>query len=185
MRAASSLTNRVFLACTLLAMLPLGVAFYFVNERASTEAEAELRRGLVEAGTLVDQLGATRTDHFTRLARVVADLPKLKAAVETGDAPTVQPLADQYRAEVNADLLVLTRRTGAVLGAAGAETAAVRAAVPDVRSAEEISTFRPHNRGVLQVVSVPILLEGTLPDILGRLTVGFFSTTDSRRSSRG
>ena len=30
--------------------------------------------GLIEAGTLVDQYGATRIDHFTRLARVVAEI---------------------------------------------------------------------------------------------------------------
>jgi signal transduction histidine kinase len=174
MRAASSLTNRIFIACMLLAMLSLGFAFYFVNARASTEVEAELRRGLVDAGRLVDQHRATRTDYFTRLARVVADLPKLKAAVETGDAPTVQPLADQYRSEINADLLVLTGRRGAVLGSAGAEANAVPAALQDVRSADEISTFTSHDRGVLQLVSVPILLEGDIPEILGRLTVGFF-----------
>jgi len=174
MRAASSLTNRVFLACTLLAMLSLGFAFYFVDERASSEAEADLRRGLVEAGTLVDQYGATRTDHFTRLARVVADLPKLKAAVETGDPPTVQPLADEYRAEMNADLLVLTGRSGAMLGAAGADAATIAAAAQDPQSTQERSTFTPHGRGVLQLVSVPVLLEGVLPDILGRLTVGVF-----------
>jgi signal transduction histidine kinase len=174
MRAATSLTNRVFLACTLLAMLSLGFAFYFVNERASIEAEADLRRGLLEAGTLVDQYGATRIDHFTRLARVVADLPKLKAAVETGDPPTVQPLAEEYRTEVAADLLVLTGRNGAVLGAAGADAATIEAASYDARSVEEISTFTPHGRGVLQLVSVPVMLEGEVPDILGRLTVGVF-----------
>src|SRR5688572_30442605 len=117
----SSLTNRVFLACTSLAMLSLGFAFYFVNERASAAAEDELRRGLVEAGSLVDQHAATRTDHYIRLTRVVADLPKLKAAVETGDPPTVQPLADEYRGEVNADLLILTGRNGQLLGSAGTE----------------------------------------------------------------
>mgnify|MGYP001570689353 CR=1 FL=1 len=137
MRAAS-LTNRVFLACTLLAMLSIGFAFYFVNARASSEVEADLRSGLVEAGTLVDQYGATRTDHFTRLARVVADLPKLKAAVETGDPPTVQPLADEYRVEVDADLLVLTGRRGAVLGATGADAALIAADAQDPQSLEEI-----------------------------------------------
>src|SRR5688572_17192414 len=146
MRVASSLTNRVFLACTLLAMLSLGFAFYFVNERASTEAEADLRRGIVEAGTLVDQYGATRIDHFTRLARVVADLPKLKAAVETGDPPTVQPLADEYRDEVAADLLVLTGRDGAVLGADGGDAATI-AAVAGPESEEEVTVFAPHHRG--------------------------------------
>jgi signal transduction histidine kinase len=174
MRAVSSLTNRVFLACTLLASLSLGFAFFFVNERASSEAEADLRRGLLEAGRLVDQYGATRVDHFIRLARVVADLPKLKAAVETGDPPTVQPLADQYRAEVAADLLVLTGRRGALLGAAGADDATIAAAVEGTSSLDEISTFAPHARGVLQLVSVPILLEGEVPDLLGRLTVGVF-----------
>ena len=179
MRIASSLTNRIFLACTLLATLSLGFAFYFVNERASAAAEAELRRGLVEAGSLVDQYGATRTDQFTRLARVVADLPKLKAAVETGDPPTVQPLADEYREEINADLLLLTGRGGRVLGSAGADAVTIPA-LDDVHPTEEMSTVMPHGRGVLQLVSVPILLEGALPEILGRLTVGFF--LDDRRA---
>ena len=185
MPAATSLTNRVFLACTLLAMLSLGFAFYFVNERASTEAEADLRRGLVEAGTLVDQYGATRIDHFTRLARVVADLPKLKAAVETGDPPTVQPLADEYRTEVGADLLVLTGREGAVLGAAGADQATISAARYDAQSPQEISTFTPHERGLLQLVSVPVLLEGDVPEILGRLTVGVFLDDRVAREVKG
>jgi signal transduction histidine kinase len=174
MRIASSLTNRVFLACTLLAILSIGFAFYFVDERASSEAEVDLRQGLIEAGTLLDQYGATRTDHFTRLARVVADLPKLKAAVDTGDPPTVQPLAEEYRAEMDADLLVLTGRRGAVLGATGADAATLAAAEQDPRSLEQFSTFAPHRRGVLQLVSVPILLDGQIPDILGRLTVGVF-----------
>jgi signal transduction histidine kinase len=174
MRIASSLTNRVFLACTLLATLSLGFALYVVDERASAAAEAELRRGLAEAGRLVDEHGARRTDHFMRLARVVADLPKLKAAVETGDPPTVQPLADEYRSEINADLLILTGDGGAVLGLTGADAADIRAALGDVPPTEEVSTFRPHARGVLQLVSVPILLEGDVPDILGRLTVGVF-----------
>ena len=44
MPITSSLTNRIFFACMLLAMLSLGFAFYFVNARTTTEAEAELRR---------------------------------------------------------------------------------------------------------------------------------------------
>jgi len=158
-------------------MLSLGFAFYFVNERAAAAAEDELRRGLVEAGTLVDQHAATRTDHYARLTRVVADLPKLKAAVETADAPTVQPLADEYREEVNADLLVLTGRDGQVLGSAGADAGEIPGLLLDVvpvQSVDEVSTFLPSGRGVLQLVSAPILLDGPVPDILGRLTVGFF-----------
>ena len=176
MPLTSSLTNRIFVACTLLATLSLGFAFYFVNARATSEAEAELRRGLNEAGKLVDQNRVGLTDTFTRLARLVADLPKLKAAVETGDAPTVQPLADEYRDQVKADVLVLTGRHGALLGqsGAGAEELTVPAALKDTESVEEISTFMPHSRGIVQVVSVPIFIERDTPDVLGRLTVGFF-----------
>src|SRR2546423_4949782 len=159
MPATSSLTNRIFFACTLLAMLSLGFAFYFVNARAMNEAEAELRRGLVETGILVEQNRVGLTDTFTRLARLVADLPKLKAAVETSDPPTVQPLADEYRDQVKADILVLTGRRGQLLGTsgAGAGELTVPAALKDTDSVDEISTFAPHSRGVLQVVSVPIL----------------------------
>ena len=155
-------------------MLSLGFAFYFVNERASTAAENELRRGLEEAGTLVDQHAATRTDHYTRLTRVVADLPKLKAAVETGDAPTVQPLADEYREEGgrrSSDPDRPERRGARRRGPERGRHPGALAESP-LESEDEISAFLPHRRGLLQVVSAPIFLEGPGPDILGRLTVG-------------
>jgi signal transduction histidine kinase len=176
MPPTSSLSNRIFIACALVATLSLGFAFYFVNARATREAEAELRRGLDEAGILVEQNRVGVTDTFTRLARLVADLPKLKAAVETGDPPTVQPLADEYREQVKADILLLAGKRGELLGKSGdgADELTVPAALKDVESTDEISTFAPHSRGVLQVVGVPIFIEGDPPDVLGRLTVGFF-----------
>ena len=175
MRAASSLTNRVFLACTLLAMLSLGFAFYFVNERASAEAEADLRRGLVEAGTLVDQYGATRIDHFHaagarrrrpaqaeggRRDRRSADRPAARRRVpdRSGRRPA---RADRPRRRACSEPRAPTTRRSR------------RGGTTRNRS-EEISTFTPHERGVLQMVSVPILLEGERPEILGRLTVGVF-----------
>ena len=53
MRVASSLTNRIFIASTLLAVLALGFALYFVNARVSGEAEADLRRSVRETATLI------------------------------------------------------------------------------------------------------------------------------------
>jgi signal transduction histidine kinase len=63
-----------------------------------------------------------------------------------------------------------------LLGAAGAGAEELRlpSALRDPESLDEISTFVPHSRGVLQMVSVPIVLAGEPPDVLGRLTVGFF-----------
>lgn len=175
MRVTSSLTNRIFLACTLLATLPLGVAFYLVNERAATEVEAELRRNLAETGVLVDERWATLTGTYTTFARLIADLPKLKAAVETGDPPTVQPLADEYRRQIGADVLVLTAPGGRVLAASGAGAADLPAPPESGPPDEERSTFLAHPRGLLQVVSVPmVVLTGEPIQVLGRLAVGFF-----------
>jgi signal transduction histidine kinase len=180
-RALSSLTNRIFVALILLATLSLGFAFLFANRRASEEAEAELARGLVEAATLVDQHRTTLTFTFTRMAHLVADLPKLKAAVETGDPPTVQPLADDYVARIDADLLVVQDERGRVLAESGVRLPREFVTPPDpvatsgtAPSAADASTFLPHARGVLQIVSVPILPASPEPvGVLGRLTVGF------------
>ena len=178
MWTTSSLSNRIFLACTLLASLALGFAFSFVNANATREAEADLHRGLQEAAALADQHRASAlTDTFMRLARLVADLPKLKAAVETGDPPTVQPLVADYRHQLNADLVVLCGRQGDVLGAIGAEGTSL----PDLgrpASGSEYTMFAPHSRGLLQIVSVPIQVGTDPAELLGRLTVGFFLDHD-------
>ena len=185
MSVVSSLTNRIFLACTVVAALSLGFAFWFVNNRASREAEEELRRGLSEAGQLVDEHRATLTDTFTRLARLIGDLPKLKAAVETGDPPTVQPLADEYATDMKADVLVLTSPQGTVLGTVGETVADLPRVIAGADALDEVSTFVPHGRGLLHVVSVPLLLEGELPAVLGRLTAGFLLDDELAHQFKG
>jgi len=175
MWAASSLSNRIFLACTLLATLSLGFAFSFVNANATKQAEADLHLELQDAVILADQYrNTTLTDTVTRLARLVADLPRLKATVGTADGPTVQPVADYYRTEMNADLLVLCGADGTVLGSSAADNTTV----PDVgrrADSREYSLFLPHPRGLLQIVSVPIVvINQERTEVLGRLTAGFF-----------
>jgi signal transduction histidine kinase len=174
-RAASSLTNRIFVASTVLATLSLGAVFTFVDARVSAQAEAELRRNLGDAATLVAQHRATLTDTFTRMARMVADLPILKAAVVTRHAPTVQPIADEYFGIVRSDLLVVTGPDGAVLAESGTHVADPAITPAGMAPTEEVSAFIRHPRGVLQIITVPILVRlGPETDVLGRLTVGFF-----------
>jgi signal transduction histidine kinase len=171
MRPLSSLTNRIFLACSLLAIVALGFASYFVNARVTSEADAELRRGLQEAVRLVDQHRATLIDTYTRFARLIADLPRFKATVDTGDAATIQPIAGEYRQQVNAALVVVRNREGRVLGADGVHRAEdLPAAGP--MDTTELSFIWPHERGLLQIVSVPIFVGLDNPDVFGRLSVG-------------
>ena len=176
MRLLSSLTNRIFLASAALAILCIGAAVYFVNVRVTRQAEAELVRGLEEAGRVVEQHRTTLAETFTLVARLVADLPRLKAAVETGDPPTVGPLAVDYQSRVKSDLFVVTNRAGAVLAAVGpAGQAAAGGGLPvsSALAGMETTSFRAHPKGVLQVVTVPISIGAHPPEILGTLSLGF------------
>ena len=174
----SSLTNRIFLASALLAVLSIGVAVYFVSDTTTRSAEAELHRGLRDAGELVDQQCATLVRTFTVMARLVADDPRLKAAVDTGDPPTVQPLARDYQEQLKAALLVLTSRNGALLAEAGDLDVATEAigAMPEIQHAlagHEANGFWPRADGVIQVITVPITIGLDRPEIMGTLTFGF------------
>src|SRR5206468_8854964 len=127
-------------------------------------------------GTLVDNLRTTRTETFTLMARLLADLPKLKAAVETNDPLTVQGVAEDYARQLKVNLLLITNKTGAVLATVGASAraATIVAAQPPVRGAlvgREGVSLLPQSDGILQVVTVPMTIDLTRPELLGTLSV--------------
>jgi signal transduction histidine kinase len=178
-RILSSLTNRIFLAAALLVILATGMTAAFVNSRVTAQAEWDLQRELIESGAVVGRQGEALVENFSVLARLIADLPKLKAAVATGDPPTVQPLAVEYQQMLSgSSLVVVTDGDARILAVAGPlaldrETAS---ALPSIRVALDgtrSSSFRPHPQGVLQVLSVPITVGGEPASIAGSLSVGF------------
>ena len=172
-----SLTNRIFFGSALLAVGAIAIAIYNVNVAVTRQAEDELRRGLDEAGTIIEEYRHVLVDHFTREARLIADLPLLKAAVDTNDPNTVQGVAEKYQRELSADLLSVTGRDGRMLAqitSANASTGSF-ASQPGVKAAtlgRESSSFLPHPGGILQVVTVPIWIDPQHPEILGTLSVG-------------
>ncbi|MGH9328929.1 MAG: ATP-binding protein [Vicinamibacterales bacterium] len=176
-----SLSNRIFVAGALLAVAPLGVAIWSVTAAVTGQAEQELRRGLEEAATLVDENRATLFDHFVREARLIADLPRLKAIVELNDPPTATDVAKFYRETIAADVLILTHRSGRLLahsGGAGlaSDTLAARPVIRDALTGREARGFWEFPGGVMQVVTVPVWIMTPLtgqPEIFGTLTVGF------------
>jgi signal transduction histidine kinase len=175
----SSLRGRIFLASALLAVLTCGVALFFVNRRVTTEAERSLQREILVSGAIVDQLRATRTDTYTITARLIADSPTLKAAVDTTDAPTVQNELRKYGPIFSAaNLLLVTDHTGNVMATSGDAAAAGKllagqAAVKDALAGRETVSLLSQPTGILQVVTVPISVFQTQPQILGTLSVGF------------
>jgi signal transduction histidine kinase len=173
-RILASLQNRIFVATALVAVLSIAFALRFVTTRVSGEAQAELERGLRRAGALMEENHAVRLETLTLLARLIADLPKLKAAVETNHAPTVEPLARDYRARVRADLFVVTGHEGGLLAAVGATPAALQglATVPAAGVGAQAFTLRTE-KGVVEVVTVPIPIGPDPPELVGNLSLGF------------
>jgi signal transduction histidine kinase len=178
MRPLSSLRSRIFLASAFLTVLSIGVAIYLVSVRVTREAENSLRREITATSTLVEQVRTTRTQSFAMMARLIADAPKLKAAVDTNDPPTVQDTANDYQAQLNSNVLIITNRKGDVLAAVGASprTGAVVASQRGVKSAlsgHESVSLLPQPDGVLHLITVPMSVGLAQPDILGTLSVGF------------
>ena len=178
MNPLSSLRSRIFLSSATLAILVIGVALYLINFYVTREAERTLEREIVATGAQIDQLRAERTRTFTLMAHLLADLPKLKAAIETNDPPTVQEIAGEYQSQLNASLVVLTNRTGALLYTVGGSprAAAIAANQPAVREAlagHDSLSLLPQPNGILQVVTVPVSMYRQRPEIWGTLSVGF------------
>lgn len=173
-----SLQGRIFVSSALLAVLSIAATVGVVRARLRSDAERTLRREMTAAVALVDQLRVRNAQTFTLMARLIADAPKLKAAVDTNDPPTVQDVANGYQHELNSALLLVTNARGDVLARVGAETrtAAVMAHQPAVHEAaagHEGFTLLPQPDGVLQLVTVPIALGINSPQVLGTLSVGF------------
>ena len=182
----SSLTNRIFFSSTLLATFSIGFALYFVSTRLRSEAEAELQRDLRDAAALVEQQRTALFDTFTRTARLIADLPRLKAALETKDAPTIEPIAADYQQQSGSDLFLVTDPEGHALAALGGipdlvARVADAPAVARARTGLSAAAFWPHPMGVLQVVSVPVTIGLERPEVLGTLTLGYL--LDNQRAA--
>jgi signal transduction histidine kinase len=171
----SSLRSRIFLSTALLAVLSIGVSIYIVSVRVTRQAEDALEAEIARTGDLVQQLRTTRTDTYTVLAKLIADAPKVKAALSTNDGATVQDVLNEYPDQLKSSLLLITNRTGAVLATVGtsARTASVVANQPSVREAlagRESVNLLPQPDGMLQLVTVPIAIG---PEVAGTLSVGF------------
>jgi signal transduction histidine kinase len=178
MNILSSLRSRIFLASAMLAGLCIAVAISLVNVTVTKEAERTLEREIIATGAQVDQLRAERTQTFTLMAHLIADLPKLKAAMETNDPPTVQDVAGGYQSQVKASLLMITNKSGQVLYAAGgspraAAIAANQPAVRDALAGRDSISLLPQPNGILQVVTIPVTLERPRREILGTFSTGF------------
>jgi signal transduction histidine kinase len=186
MRVLGSITNRIFLASALLAMLSIAAAVYFVSAQLTSQTEAELQHDLTEAATLVSDQRQTQFENVARTARLIADLPKFKATLDLADIPTLEPIAADYRQQAGADLLMVTGRRGEQLVLVGEALSGSAGRAADVLSVALAPGVAPafwlNPRGVLEVVSVPVTLGLERPELLGTLSIG--TLLDDRRAAQ-
>jgi signal transduction histidine kinase len=173
----SSLSNRIFLASAVVAVLSIATAVFLVNFAVTRRAEVELERSVTEAAELVAQFQTLLFEHLVREARLVADLPRLKAAVYDDHAPTAQAVAEEYARQIEADLFLVTNRSGRLLAAIGdpgvpSDAVASRQGVREALVGRPVVGFWPRADGLLPVVSTPIVIGPGQPEILGTVSVG-------------
>ncbi len=159
MSVLSSLTNRVFVASASLVVLSIGLAIYRVSASVAEQAERDLRLGLAEAASLVDDLSRTQFADFVVKGQLIADLPKLPAAAATEDPPTVQPIVEEYQARIRADLFLVFGRTDRLLARAGRLSIApeeASALLAAARRSRDGTLFWPVPGGVLHVAAIPM-----------------------------
>lgn len=159
MTLLSSLTNRIFLASALLVSVPIGITIARVNVSVSSRAEDNLRAGLAEASSLVDQFSRTQFSDFVVKAQLIAGLPVLMGATATDDPATVQPIADTYQVRIGADVFVVVGRGGRVLARAGRLRLSddeVAGLIDSCRQSADGTTFQLLEDGLLHVVAIPL-----------------------------
>jgi signal transduction histidine kinase len=181
----ASLTNRIFFATALLAVLSIAAAVYIVNRAVTRQANDELHRNIDEAARLVDAHRQFSFTAFGRDAKLIADLPVLKAAVDTHDPATVERVAREYHALLeNIDLFAIADNRGRILARLGTSDVPDEALAGTSLSSEGSGpdAFWPEGQGILMIKSVPIWIDPRQPDLLGTLILG--SSLDRRQAIR-
>src|SRR5262249_3219464 len=151
---------------------------FIVNGQVTREADRTLERAIVTTSAQVEQLRNERAQTSAVMARLIADLPKLKAAMSTDDPATVQDIARGYPTQVTADMMLVTSKTGKVLDAAGGSPrvgviAPHQPALRDALAGHDAVSLLAQPNGILQIVSVPVLFDQPRREILGTLSAGF------------
>jgi signal transduction histidine kinase len=96
----------------------------------------------------------------------MADVPMLKAAVATGDPPTVERLTRDYPERVGCDVFIVTDARGRTLAARGGK-------LPSAVSSPASQGFAMEDGRLVEFFTVPITLGSDARERLGELTLGF------------
>lgn len=169
------LRTQLSLAFALVAILGVGAALFAAERYLAHTARQTLASELSRSAEVYTTFATERAARREAEARVVAEEPRLKAAVRTVeiDQETLDDVADELKRASGADLLVLTDRTGTVLADASSlnlNDVATRAGFKEVaQKGGGVTTWEA--KGALYQVPVRPLRFGT--EVTGYLVTGY------------
>src|SRR3989304_8333372 len=102
-----SLRNKLFISSAIISLLLLGFVFVAVELRGRAQVSTDMLTELRQTDDAFVEQWQFLRERLAREGAIVADAPKLKAALDTGDRATTEPGAEDYRRMIAADLVEL------------------------------------------------------------------------------
>jgi eukaryotic-like serine/threonine-protein kinase len=170
------LTQKILLLTTLLVVALLGTTLAITTYQANQLAHETIDQGLAETRGVWETFQNDRYSKLKTGVRVLANDPYFKAAVETGDAATVQDtLKERGSQDLKADFFIATGADGIVIARSdrpgtGEDLSKDPVVMKPLEQGEESETVWRQGDRLFHAVSVPMT---TGPDLKGVLIAGY------------
>ncbi|HET9317932.1 MAG TPA: protein kinase [Vicinamibacteria bacterium] len=171
------LTQKILLLTSLLVVALLVTTLALTTFQADRLAHETVHQALAETRGVWQTFEADRYDKLRMGVRVLANDPYFKAALETGDVPTVvDTLKERGSQDLKADFFIATGPDGIVVGrsdrpgGSGEDLSRDPVVMRPLESGEESATVWRQGNRLFHAVSVPMV---TGPDLKGVLIAGY------------
>lgn len=171
------LTQKILLLTTLLVVALLVTTLAFTTYQADRLAHETINQALADTRGVWETFQADRYNKLKLGVRVLANDPYFKAAVETGDVPTVtDTLKERGGGDLKADFFIATGADGVVIarsdrtGGQGEDLSKDPVVVRPLETGEESATVWLQGNRLYHAVAVPMV---TGPDLKGVLIAGY------------
>jgi serine/threonine-protein kinase len=171
------LTQKILLLTTLLVVALLVTTLALTTYQADRLAHETIHQALSDTRNVWETFQADRYNKLKLGVRVLANDPYFKAAVETGDVPTVtDTLKERGGGDLKADFFIATGADGVVVarsdrtGGEGEDLSKDPVVMKPLENGEESATVWRQGNRLFNAVSVPMV---TGPDLKGVLIAGY------------
>jgi signal transduction histidine kinase len=163
--------NKIFLLCVSLVLGVVLTAGYIMEVLVQRQARETLLLDIQVTQRTFEELNSRDRQQQQLLANTVANEPRLKASVATGDPATVQEFLDDQQQTYPAHLALVTTPQGSVLGQQSTDLLRITdlSALTAIRQAQTgvtTSDFTVLGQTIFEITAAPILSQDELLGIL-------------------